>query len=79
MHLQSARIVIEVIAGIFPGTPDEKHTKRWGITSEEWEGPERFKLFLERAAQANAYALYLQTLYMEGLEVNWTRTDFIWF
>ncbi len=76
---ESARCVWEVIAGIIPGQPDNKHTSRWGLTSAEWESPDGLKLYLEREAQASAYARYLQVLCANGREVNWTRIDFIWF
>lgn len=34
---ESARILIEVVAGIIPGQPEPQLTRRWAITSAEWE------------------------------------------
>ena len=74
----SARCIWEVTAGLIPGEPDPKRTLGWGLTSEEWHGAEGLKLYIERAAQAAAYASYLQLICSQGLEVNWIRVDFIW-
>lgn len=39
--MESAKLIIEVTAGIIPGEPEESFTKRWAITSAEWENAER--------------------------------------
>ena len=79
MPMESARCVWEVTAGIIPGKVDDGHTKRFGLTSDEWNGGKGLDLFLAREAQAAAYARYLQYLCINGMEVNWTRIDFVWF
>jgi hypothetical protein len=56
-----------------------EHTRRWGLTSSEWENGLGYQLFLERQALADAYARYLQELCCMGKEVNWTETTFVWF
>lgn len=33
--LVSAKLIIEVVAGVLPGTPMKEHTRRWGWTSED--------------------------------------------
>jgi hypothetical protein len=79
MPLESARCAWEVTAGIIPGKIDTQHTRRFGLTSAEWDEGLGWQLFLEREAQAGAYARYLQELCANGREVNWTRVDFVWF
>ncbi len=80
MHpITSARCVWEVVAGILPGEAEPSHTRRWGLTSEEWNGGLGLELFVTREAEAGAYARYLQLLCSTGQEVNWTRVDFIWY
>lgn len=79
MPMQAARCAWEVTAGIIPGRVDDQHTRRWGLTSDEWDGGKGYELFLQREALANAYARYLQELCCMGKEVNWTRVDFVWF
>lgn len=75
----SARAAWEVRAGIIPGQADAKHSRRWGMTSEEWAQPDNLQILLDRQTQASSYALYLQLLCAQGLEVNWVETTFIWF
>ena len=77
--MESARCAWEVVAGLIPGQVMPEHTKRWGLTSHEWDDGKGLELFYEREALAGAYARTLQTLCMMGREVNWTRIDFVWF
>lgn len=79
MPMVAARCAWEVTAGIIPGTVDHQHTRRWGLTSDEWHSEKGLELFIEREAQAAAYARYLQLLCSQGREVNWTDTTFVWF
>lgn len=34
--MESARILIQITAGVLPGTPIDEYTKTFGITSDEW-------------------------------------------
>lgn len=77
--MASARCVWEVSGGLLPGQAEPEHTKRFGLTSDEWDGGKGYALFLEREAQAGAYARFLQELCVNGRSVNWTRVDFVWF
>ena len=73
----SARVIIEVVAGVIPEQPDPHYTKRWGITSGEWEaaGKGQQVLLAERAGQATGYASLLMT---SPDAVNWVRLDWLW-
>lgn len=79
MPFEAARCAWEVTAGIIPGTVDPQHTRLFGLTSAEWDGPQGLELLMKRALEATAYAHYLQLLCSQGREVNWTRVDFVWF
>lgn len=84
--LESAKVIIEVTAGLIPGTPDPQFTRRWAITSKEWHEAEQkemtedsifhpmHELLIFRAAEADAYAMMLR----DPARLNWTRTDWIW-
>ena len=75
---QSARILIEVQAGLLPGKdPDPKFTKRWAITDKEWNDAQvdRGDLMAERQGQALGYAAYLM---LQPNRINWVRTDWIY-
>jgi hypothetical protein len=79
MTIESARCVWEVTAGLIPGEIMTEHTRRFGLTSSEWDDGKGYELFLKREAEAGAYARFLQELCANGREVNWTRIDFVWF
>lgn len=75
---ESARVLIEVLAGVIPGEPMPEYTRRIGITSAEWEsaGSEgRGELLADRNGSAIGYAGWLM---MQPDRVNWVRTDWIW-
>ena len=35
--MKAVKLVIEVTAGIRPGLPEPQFTRRWTLTSDEWE------------------------------------------
>jgi hypothetical protein len=79
MTMQAAKALIEVQAGIIPGTPMHQYTKRWGYTSEDHE-KDRHKpqdeatIFSTRLQEAHDYAMGLSN----PKYVNWVRVDWIW-
>jgi len=77
--MESARVVIEVVAGVLPGTPMPEHTRKWAITSAEWhaagENGTQGQLLAERNGQAQGYAALLM---LQPDALNWVRTDWIW-
>lgn len=75
--MESARIMLEVTAGLIPGQPMVEFTKRWVITSTEWHnhtadpGP--------LMADYNGRALgYAGLLMLQPNRVNWVRTEWIY-
>lgn len=74
---EQVRLIIEVVAGVLPGTPLPEFTKRYPITSREWAdaGDKQGFLLAEKVGEANGYA----TLLMNSPNMfNWVRTDWIW-
>lgn len=76
----SARVIIEVVAGLIPGRdPDPELTRRWAITSDDWYGADddtaRAVLLATRNGQALGYA---QWLMLQPDRLNWVRVDWIW-
>jgi hypothetical protein len=77
MSTGAARVIIEVVAGVLPEHPEPEYTKRWGITSDEWEaaGPNAPDLLAERNGQAQGYAALLM---LQPDRFNWVRVDWLW-
>ena len=74
--MASARVLLEVQAGLLVGDPEPEFTKRWVITSEEWHTAGDPELLLaERNGEATAYA---GRLMMQPDRLNWVRVDWIW-
>lgn len=78
---ESARVIVEVVAGLLPGKdPDPDFTRRFAITSKEWEiaggmpnGQSELLATVNGKAQGYAALLMLQPD-----RLNWVRTDWIW-
>lgn len=76
--MESARVIIEVVAGLIPGTPEPEFTKRFVVTSREWHeagSPElAYAALRKREKEADEYAQQLR----EPSRLNWVRVDWIW-
>jgi hypothetical protein len=74
---ERARVLIEVVGGIIPGTPIPELTRQWALTEKEWgeDGEKGFETLAERNGQAMGYAMLLM---MAPQQVNWVRTNWIW-
>lgn len=72
----SSKVIIEVQAGLIPGKADPEMTRRWAITSEEWEtaGKEWPAMLAERVGQAQGYAALLAQPQIN----NWVRLDWVY-
>lgn len=71
--MEPARVIVEVTAGLIPGRAEPQFTKRWAVTSLEWQ--ERGEEVLrEREQEADEYARQLR----EPSRLNWVRTDWLW-
>ena len=78
-EVQSARVIVEVVAGVIPQTPDPEHTRRWALTSAEWEAALKADTTGEALAVLNGKAQgYAALLMLQPDRLNWVRTDWIW-
>jgi hypothetical protein len=75
--VNSARVIIEDVAGFLPGRPDPEYTKRFAITSEEWnsDGADQARLLYDCNNRATGYASMLM---MQPDRLNWVRLDWIY-
>lgn len=74
---QTARVLLEVTAGLIPERPEPELTRQYAITSEEWaaDAGNQGRML----AEANGKALgYANLLMLQPDKVNWVRTDWIW-
>jgi hypothetical protein len=77
-EMKSARVIVEVVAGLLPGKdPDPEFTRRYAITSEQWQqaGEKQLELLAEVTGKAQGYAALLM---LQPDRLNWVRTDWIW-
>lgn len=75
----SARVIVEVLAGLIPGQPMPEHTRRFAITSPEWREANEKGTASELLAQVNGKAQgYAGLLMLQPDHLNWVRTDWIW-
>lgn len=76
----SARIGIEVTAGLIPGKPDPEFTRKWFITSDVWqklnEGDADARAhFIRVSGESREYAATLE----DPRRLNWVRRDWVYF
>ena len=74
--MRTAKVIIEVQAGVIPEQADPERTCRWTISSDEWEAAagDWPILLAERVGQAQGYAALLAQPQL----VNWVRLDWIY-
>ena len=74
--MNSAKVIVEVVAGVIPEQPMPEYTRRFAITSEEWsEAKDPSILLAETNGKAQGYAGMLMLM---PDHLNWVRTDWIW-
>lgn len=86
--MESARVIIEVTAGVVPGHPEEEYGRRWAITTKEWEDAAasdqqawpsattgQGQMLAELNGRAQGYAALLM---LQPNSLNWVRTDWLW-
>ena len=78
--VDSARVIVEVQAGLIPGTPDQEHSRQWVISSETWYGMQddpgkQSEALATLNGQAIGYAAFLM---LQPDRFNWVRTDWLW-
>lgn len=75
--MNSAKVIVEVQAGVIPGTPEPEYTRRWAMTSDEWEaaGPKAGEELAMLNGKAQGYAMLLM---LQPDRLNWVRTEWLW-
>lgn len=69
-----ARVLLEVVAGLLPGTPMPEYSKRWAITGEQWRARGTGDdVVAQVEADCSAYA---HDLRHGGL--NWVQTTWLY-
>lgn len=78
--MESARVIVEVVAGLIPGKdPEPEFTRRWAITSQEWQEAQANDKSGELLATVNGKAQgYAALLMLQPDRLNWVRTDWVW-
>jgi hypothetical protein len=76
--VQSARMAVEVTAGLIPEQPEQEYTKRYVVLSDDWyklTDREKQVKMAETYGQAIGYAQLL----INPSRFNWVRVDWIYF
>lgn len=80
--MQATRLMIEVTAGVIPGAPEPKLSRRYAITDTEWSAAQAGgqtavgDLLSETNGRAQGYAGLLM---LQPDAVNWVRTEWLYF
>lgn len=75
----SARVIVEVVAGLIPNDPISEYTRRWALTGEEWRAATDEGIAQEKLAELNGRAQgYAMLLMLQPDRLNWVRTDWLW-
>ena len=80
--METARCIIEVTAGVVPGTVEPEYTRQYAITSDEWnkaraseEQGTEIALLAERNGVAQGYASMLM---LQPASLNWVNVHWLW-
>lgn len=80
--MEALRIIIEVTAGVLPGTPMKEYAKRFVITSGAWYAQGAYEGKEEEAKMEVLKVYGTAQEYMRNLMnpqvVNWVRLDWIY-
>jgi hypothetical protein len=74
--VKSARLVVEVSAGLIPERPEPTYGRRLVLPSQEWnDSKDQAALLAELNGRAMGYAGLLM---LQPDRLNWVRTDWLW-
>lgn len=75
-EFERVRVVVEVVAGLIPQRPDPEHTRRYALTTREWEeADDQVALLAELNGRAMGYA---GSLMLQPDRLNWVSTTWLW-
>lgn len=72
--MESVKAIAKVQAGLIPGQIESEFSRKWALTSSEWQQRGTEALF-EMAGKAHAYTSYLM---LQNDRVSWVRTEWLW-
>lgn len=76
---ETARLILEVTAGLVPGKPDPDLTRQYALTSSQWAQAGEDGIELPVLAEINGKAQgYAGALMLQPDRINWVRTDWLW-
>ena len=77
--VDSARVIVEVRAGVIPETAEPEHTRRWALNSGTWQAAVDAGKQADALAELNGRAQgYAGMLMLQPDRFNWVRTDWLW-
>jgi hypothetical protein len=72
--MERARVLLEVRAGMVPGTIEPEYTRQFHISTAEWEGSNLAELVAQRVGAAQGYTLLLA---LQGT-INWVTMEWVY-
>lgn len=76
---ETARLVLEVTAGLIPGKPEPELTRQYALTSSQWAQAGKDNIELPVLAEINGKAQgYAAALMLQPDRYNWVRLDWVW-
>jgi hypothetical protein len=80
--MESAKLIVEVTAGVVPGKVEPEYTRLYAITSAQWQEAMNSgatmaasNLLAETNGKAQGYAGYLM---LQPDHLNWVDTKWLW-
>lgn len=75
MSEECARLIIEVTAGVVPGTVEQEHTRQYALTSSQWAQAGKDGTQSDVLAELNGRAQgYAGLLMLQPDRLNWVQT-----
>jgi hypothetical protein len=76
---ETARLVLEVTAGVIPGKPEPDLTRQYALTSSQWAQAGEDGIQLNILAELNGKAQgYAAALMLQPDRYNFVRVDWLW-
>ncbi len=77
--MESAKLLIEVVAGLVPGVPMPEYTRRWSWSSADQTAlingdKAASEKYIRIAGESREYAASLEN----PQQINWVRREWIW-
>jgi hypothetical protein len=74
----TARVMLEVTAGVMDGQPLEEHTKRWYLSQVRWDVSDEAERAVEMSEIVGRALGYVQLLCLRPDILNWVDMKWRW-